>query len=172
KQTHQGIGIVPDIAIPDMSQVFAEKEQDEPYYLKPDSVVKNVIYSPLKLLPIDLLAAASQKRIKANQQFVAINHLSDSIRSAETKDRKILLNLKPMKLYTQTKNQLNNRIQGLFELTHYPSFEVSNNIYNNQLTTFNEYQKQINDQEKQRLAKDLILFESFLIMKDYLNMQP
>jgi hypothetical protein len=164
--SHQGKGIVPDIHIPDLLESTLDKESDEDYYLPCDSVNKKVIFTKASDLPLETLIEWSSKRIQSNQKFNDIISLGDSLSKLKDRDLKVVLNVKDFKKYVDSQDRLSDRILECMEMGEETELEVKNNVFSEKLIAIDEYQRKNNEEAVERIKKDLILHETFLILND------
>jgi carboxyl-terminal processing protease len=164
--SHQKKGIVPDIHIPDLLESTMEKEADEEYALPCDSVNKKVFFTKTDDLPLETLNEWSQKRIHANQKFNDIISLGDSLSKVKDRDLKVALNVKDFKKYAASQDRLAHHIEECMEMGEETELVVKNNVFSQKLIAIDEYSRKNNEELIERIKKDLILHETFLILND------
>ncbi|MBS1636551.1 MAG: carboxy terminal-processing peptidase [Bacteroidetes bacterium] len=167
--SHQGKGIVPDVHIPDMTERIAGRESDEKYFLPGDSVNKKVVYTPLDAFPVEKLNALSGTRVTNSKSFGAIINLGDSIAHSREKDYKMALTFSDYKQYYKKQEAIGDRITAALAYTS-PAYNISNNEYTRELIKIDEFQQKLNAGIRENLEKDIILNETFLILKDLITL--
>jgi carboxyl-terminal processing protease len=164
--SHQGKGIVPDIHIPDMLENTMDTEADEEFYLPCDSVNKKVIFTKAADLPLTELNDWSKKRVEANQKFRDLILFGDSLAKVKEQDTKVPLNVKDFKKYSDGIDRLSEMILECMEMGEETPLDVKNNVFSEKLIAIDEYQRKNNEEAIERIKKDIILHEAFLIVKD------
>ena len=73
--TAQFKGVQPDILLPDILDAYAQKEANEPFALRPNTIEANKYYQPDPPLPLKALAAGVQHEIDTSKYFNAIKSI-------------------------------------------------------------------------------------------------
>ena len=71
-KTAQGIGVQPDILLPDLYARFSEFEHQLFFYVKPDTIQANSWYKPLPPIPFSEIKAKSVQRLTSSQKFATL----------------------------------------------------------------------------------------------------
>jgi carboxyl-terminal processing protease len=167
--THQGKGVVPDIAFMP-NQLYANyRENKELYYLQPDSVNKKVSYLPNSEIAIQGLKEASDKRFKASQKFKSYQAVSDTVSQYQTRQHSVLLKWKPYLKFEQTNEALFERLSTSLENTQ-SVITCNNNTFDAKLNEVNEYVKEFNQRIKKSIEQDFFIEEAVLIMNDFIQL--
>jgi carboxyl-terminal processing protease len=167
--SHQGSGIEPDIKVPGVIEKIMDKESDYPFYLKPDSVNKKVVFNKLADLPVAPLSVLSSARVMADTQFTEIIRVGDSLRESRSLEEKVCLTPATYKAYSDKRQSFNRRMNRLFTISE-GSVDLVNNSENQKIISLSDYHKKNNDNAIENLKKDLILRESVLILSDLINL--
>lgn len=69
-KTAQFTGVIPDIALPDITNAYKEKESSQPFALPSTNIEANKYYLPLKALSISDLKAKAQEYEQADSSFL------------------------------------------------------------------------------------------------------
>ncbi len=167
--THQGKGVVPDIAFMP-NQLYANyRENKELYYLQPDSINKKVSYLPNAEIALQALQDASAKRFKASQKFKLYKAVSDTVAQYQTKQHTVLLKWKPYLKFDQSNDALFERLSNSLEHTE-STITCSNNTFDAKLNELNEYVKEFNQRIKKSIEQDFFIEEAILIMNDFIQL--
>ncbi|MCB0445807.1 MAG: hypothetical protein KDC68_09195, partial [Gelidibacter sp.] len=81
-QSHQSIGVQPDILLPSLYDILKTNERYSNYALQNDTIAAAINYKPLKPLPLYKLKAKSYQRVSENKIFSAIVQQNDTLSSA------------------------------------------------------------------------------------------
>jgi carboxyl-terminal processing protease len=168
--THQGTGVSPDISLPATPGYSDLKENKEPFYLKPDSIVKKVVYNANPPINFQALADNSSKRISSSKDFNRFRQVSDSISEMIYKTQKVALKFKDFKKYKKETDQMYASAENSFE-TSATDIVCSNNKFDLQLEQVDNATMEFNARILQSLQKDIFINESFYIMRDLINQQ-
>jgi carboxyl-terminal processing protease len=166
--THQGVGVMPDVPLPQFPAYTSYKESKEAFYIKPDSVVKKVIYNPNAPFNITQLKERSKKRIEASPDFKRFNNSADSLQKYLNSPRKVPLKYKEFKKYRMDFTARFNSFENAC-LVNDPSFKCIYNTFDEKLNTYNAEIKEFNDNIKHDIESDLIINETFYILADIIN---
>jgi len=167
QQTHQFVGVTPDIKLPDILAGYDITERSYPHALKPDTIDKTIYYKALSELPIAQLNANSQKRIKADSNFIAIIKLKNELIAQNTNGKKsIPLSIEEYNTYSERAYW--NEFE---EYTHRKTslFEATENQYAKELMAIDKNTVKIFDALKQKISKDIYISESYQIMLEFLK---
>lgn len=168
--THQLEGVQPDIALPDIYDIYDYRESQYSNALKKDSVKKKVYYTPFADLPTELLRQKSEQRLIDYPYGKALQYKVDSLRKAFDEQHTF-----PLQIEAYKKNQidLENAIAELFQLVENESavFDVVNNQYDLKIMEMNNYRSIINEAYLEQVKKDVYIDETYKILSDYINIE-
>ncbi len=165
-QTHQNIGVIPDIAVPS-PYGYMSGEKKEAYSLSNDTISKNKYYQKLSDLDIEYLKKKSMDRVK-NSTYFTENQLSNKkIRNSHNGNLIFPLNIEG---YWSTAQELD-VLYAYSEAKKTEVFTVSNNAYDAVLLEMNPLIMDLNTQIIESLETDPLIEESFYILSD-LNKKP
>jgi len=169
-QSHQSIGVIPDIQLPNLYNDFKTEERFSPFALENDSIKPILKYDRLKELPLEILANKNQIRIKNNSAFDAIKSLNkliiENYFELETEYPLTLQNVyHAISNYHSQWEILNNSIENSTS-----SLIVSNTNTTNEILSFNDNQKAINKSILDTLQKDIYITEAYHILLDFLTL--
>ncbi|MDX2172416.1 MAG: carboxy terminal-processing peptidase [Bacteroidota bacterium] len=166
--THQGVGVIPDIQLPNSPGLSSYKESKEKFYLPADSVVKKIIYSPNTKINIDLIRSHSISRVAKSPLFKRYINISDSINFLLNKTQKVILKHKDYLAYKQNSDKSYLSIENLL-MTNQKTYSCLNNTFDAKLTEVNEQTIEFNSKIKKDIENDIFINEAYNIMNDMLN---
>ncbi len=167
--SHQKIGVIPDIHLPDL--LFSEMYSESKYHfaLSNDSVKKRVNFLKLSKLPINELSDLSLMRIKSDTSFRTINKTYDSIAQLYANDKMVLLNIDSFKM--KEKGSFN----FVYNIKNYSShlsssYVVINNKYDEDVIKSDDTWKESNDIFLKNIREDIYIDESYNIIRDLIKL--
>lgn len=167
-KSNQSVGVVPDIIIPSIYDGLEISEAYKSHALGNDSInakFKPVVYEELML---ESIKKNSQKRIKSNLEFDAIQEINAII--ANSKFKKIALSIKLDHIYHNVKMHEN-----LFTKIGHLNDQQNNIIVKNNASTIERLQfgtdidKEVNLAIIKDIKNDIYIEEAFSILNDYIN---
>jgi len=168
--SHQKKGIEPDIVIPEEFSAYLEYESDLERALENDSVEKKIYARPLPERDIKKVREESYKRQKANAGLQQLIFLNDSLEGTRAKiikqDAHNFTSLQPLYLQSFI---LMRQIEELVAQTSSKSYTVTSNRFDTDLLRMSEYKRLQNERILERLSRDLVLNETYLIMNDLIS---
>lgn len=167
--THQGNGVEPDLVLPGFTSFSEYKENKEMYYIKPDSVVKKVLFYPFKSLPLSKLQSRSERRVKESICFKNLKKVNDSLQLVTQTPIRVNLNYKDFKKYTLQNELAYNLVENALLLDK-NKFNCFNNTFDKKLNEISPEVQTFNDKLITRIEKDIYLNEAFEILTDYINL--
>jgi carboxyl-terminal processing protease len=163
--THQGVGVVPDVILPASIASMLYKESKESFYLKPDSVVKKVMFSPNPPLPISQLQTRSQQRVSSSKSFSRYALTRDSVDKLLTTKYKVPLKFKEFKKNKEETDKLYTSLENALNLQH-KTISCRNNTFDKKLNEVNETTKEFNQKIIESIQNDIYIDEAYYILKD------
>lgn len=166
--SHQNTGVKTDIALPDFYSNRMFGEAANPYSLKPDTIIKKVIFNPLPPLPILKLSAMSKERLSKDDSFNKIKAAADSLINAAKQKEKIALTLDDFRKYQKKSDDAEDKIM---KLIYNPAKEytVFGTEYDDELLKADSYKKEMSDLLIKNIQNDIYIKESYMIMNDLIN---
>ncbi|WP_456438412.1 S41 family peptidase [Psychroserpens sp.] len=169
-QSHQSVGVIPDIILPNLYDNFKTEERFSSYALDNDSIKPVLKYSRLKALPLENLIVKNKIRVKDNSAFDAVKSLNKLIIAnyfeLETEYPLTLQNVHiKMSAYHSQWELFSDSIEN-----HSYSIAVSNTISTNEVLNYNEAQKDVNESILNNIQKDIYISEAHHILIDLLNL--
>lgn len=165
--TTQWIGVVPDIALPDIYGSDTYKEKSQESALQPDKN-KAGTYTASQALPIAKLKEKSVQRISTSSYFNAVNQF---LRLSEKNEKTRLIPL-TWSAYLQQYKEATKLYKLLSEeiLPATEQAEVINNSFDNErFALLSEYSKEVNDSYLKDIKTDPVIREAMYIMLDWLE---
>lgn len=174
-QSHQGVGITPDVHLPEVLEPVQEKERFASFALAGGQVPRYPYFSPLPPLPVEVLAQNSQKRLQENETFRAIEAFNAQLptwtRHVTQTSANTLPHASSIHEHIQRDEALTARLRTLGERP-IAAFEVKNNSFNELIVNMDPHRKVINRRIRERLQRDAYLEEAWHIVADLIRLQP
>ncbi|HYC87103.1 MAG TPA: carboxy terminal-processing peptidase [Chryseosolibacter sp.] len=166
----QGQGLVPDIELPDVFDALNSHEQDQPFSLIRDSLVKNTFYRPLVPINRQALRGRSQERIAASQVFREIVAAAEKISEIERSAHQWSLGAED---FCAEVDQIQARRQFISSVRNVesPAFTVRNNSTEQARLLVDAYADEYNKRWFDKLQNDVYLHETYRILSDMLTLK-
>lgn len=170
-KSHQALGVVPDIILPNLYDNFDTQEEFTAYALQNDSIT-GVKYPKLRKLPIDQLQKKSKMRVNSNTNFDAVKQLNQLIiKNYFELDTEYLLTLD--NVYDEMTSYKNQWETMNSPLKNYRSdFTIKNTEYTKEVISYNDDKKTINQAILTDLKNDIYIEEAQTILQDLLDLIP
>lgn len=166
-RSNQELGIIPDIYLEDVySEIDYYLESNELYHLKNDSTSKKTIFKALAIKNKNVLVQNSKNRTSTSLAFEQIKKNAKSLAKRVQEDQKIPLDLESFLVYRSENEKFWDEVYKN-ELLEKKTFEVGNHAFANKLLTLDESEQKFNQKIKDGIQKDILLHESFFILKDF-----
>lgn len=160
-KTNQLNGITPDVILPDPIQAYDYTERKMPFALPSDTVMKKVLFTPLKPLPIATLATNSNNRISGNPYFTGIKNYMATI---EEKNAARSIPLQWDNFYKWERSLDMPGTVTEKKATKY--FSIANASFDNSLLQLDPYQQQMNQKVKDDIINDPYIEEALKVIED------
>jgi carboxyl-terminal processing protease len=168
-KTAQGLGITPDVLLPDFYDVVTMREALLPYALPPDSVFRQTYYKPRVPLPRNELKKQSAARVSSHPSFTTILETSLWLKKKlAAQDQPVLLHWDSFLKDSDEENRHYTTIKKMFD-KQTAVFNVTNGLVDLQRINADEYAQQFNKHWIERLMTDGYVEETFLIVCDYIE---
>ena len=166
-KTCQKKGVIPDILLPDIYDIYDYKESSHTNALAADSIVKTMYYTPFPAFPA-LLSANSRVRVEASPYFKELTNLIDSIQIISEQDEIIELHIQKFQAAEKAYNDFIERLfgEGDFSAT---SFKATNNQYDIEIMNVNAWRRELNEEYLGTIEGDIFIDEAYHVLSDYLN---
>jgi carboxyl-terminal processing protease len=164
--TNQLNGVAPDVSLPDAIEGIDYTERTMPFALPSDTVMKRVIYTPLKPLPIAQLAAQSKERVATSAYFNDIKKITAALKNSNETGS----------IPLQWENYMHWRDEASINSDQPKnnkavSFSVVNSAFDNKLLELNAYQKEMGAYVKKDIADDAYIEEALRVMSDLIQLK-
>jgi carboxyl-terminal processing protease len=166
-RTHQKTGVIPDILLPDIYDIYEYKESTHHNALAADSIVKTMYYTPFAAFPASL-AANSQARVSANTHFMVLHELIDSINQRNEGDEIIALQLEKYQAAEKAYEAFLDKLFGEGSFVT-GAFKATNNLYDQEIMNMNAWRRELNAEYLKSIEADLYIDEAYHVLTDYLN---
>jgi carboxyl-terminal processing protease len=168
--THQKIGVIPDVHLPDLYENLEYREEFENYVLDADTISKKTYYTPFNGPPKGDLQELSTLRLRSSEVFKSVEAISDSVKIIYNSEYKVPLDIEGFKNRFKT---------GEYDWAGWEKlmsnktnvFKVSNDPYTRELIKMDDYNREINEYQIQNIENDIYIDETFKIMLDYINLE-
>lgn len=163
-KSHQLLGIIPDVVIPNLFDSITQREDKYKSALKNDTLVSNVRYTVFGKKNNNQAIFLSKKRVDNNLRFKEVNILNKEIDSVMDLSKTIvLMNFEDIFKKNHSSDMLYDKIKLLSEK------EINCNVLNlanNKLLKKKSYQKEINDFEIKNIKSNPYIEEGLNIIRD------
>ncbi|WCO02996.1 S41 family peptidase [Psychroserpens ponticola] len=169
-QSHQSVGVIPDIQLPNLYDNFKTEERFSSFALDNDSIEPTLKYIKLKALPLKALETKNRIRVGSNLAFDAVKSLNtliiDNYFELKTEYPLTLQNVyKNMNAYHSQwelfSDSINNNTSTLV---------VSNTSSTIEVLSYNNEQKEVNEAFLKTIQNDIYISEAHYILLDLLNL--
>ena len=162
--THQGTGVLPDIALPNSPVYGMYKENKEAFYIQPDVITKNVVYTPNPPIDKAALQQRSAQRISASEGFKHYQQSTDSMLRFLNQPQRIVIKFAAFKAYKASLETLYKSYENAVEGGK--GMECLNNTFDRKITEVNEQSKEFNAKVREAIGNDIFINEAFYILND------
>lgn len=162
-KSHQQQGVQPDIELPDIYSNLKLGESSYPSSLAPDSIDKKTYYFPARPLPLSQLRSSSAARQNADSGFARIKKLSLEL-PRQLEAYEIPLKFEEYRDFSFGADNKNWEVS-----CEHQDFTVNNPQYIAGMSSLREAGKELNENTRQSIQKDILIRESYLIIKDLIN---
>ena len=168
-KTAQGLGIIPDILLPDFYDAIIVREAMLPYALPADSVYRQTHHKARMPLPRLELKKQSAARVSSNPSFKIVTETSSwlKVKLAQQHDP-ILLQWDDFLKRSEEDNQFYTVIEKMLKEST-SVFDVTNGQLDLQRINTDEYAQQFNKRWMERLKTDDYVEEAFQVVSDYIE---
>ncbi|WP_323789687.1 S41 family peptidase [Psychroserpens sp.] len=169
-QSHQSIGVIPDIPLPSVYDNFKTQEQYASYALDNDSIEPALQYIKLKAFPIETLLTKNQARIRNDVAFEAVKSLNsliiDYYFDLKTEYPLTLQNVySNMNAYHSKWKIFSDTIESKTS-----SLIVSNTSSTEEILSFNAELKDVNTSILENIQNDIYISEAHHILLDLIQL--
>lgn len=164
-QTAQFNGVTPDVKLPDILEIEARREADEPFALKPSVIPANKYYKPLAPLPVAALRAKATPEIDQSEYFTQLkNYAIDYKKVMADKDISLYLgDVLAARKKVKEKDEAAPK-----EKTINSYYVISNHSYDEERFVSDEDLKKLNGEWRKVLQKDPYIKIAYdLLMTDF-----
>ncbi len=164
--THQGTGVIPDIVLPAIPGYSMYKENKEAFFIEPDVITKNVVYTPNTVINKAAIQQKSVTRIKESADFKRYKQSSDSMLVYLNSPQKFVLKYTEYKKYKKQMDDLYASFEHASQATG-DDIKCINNTFDLKIVEMNEQTKEFNNRVRDFIQKDIYIHEAFYIINDY-----
>ncbi len=166
--TVQWKGVIPDIALRSPFDLFAERERNEPTALLPDTSRKGY-YTAATPIAVDQLAAASKARLDKITVLQAVQKIAETLNEQKS-GMYIPLQWAAYQNFNATQKKLYPNWEEMKKSMPKNAFVAANNNFDKvRYQVMLAEQKELNNENLEKMQKDIGLGESYNIMLDWLK---
>jgi carboxyl-terminal processing protease len=166
----QGLGVTPDVELPDIFAALNAREDLLPFALPADSISKNTYYKPLRPLDRKALQDLSRERLSGNHRFQELQKTIVWLKARvrENADPQPLTWEKFVSAAAEARVQraIADKTLNMGEKI----YTVTNTELKQQRLTVDEYASDGNRKWLQKLSIDIYLQETYQILRDYITL--
>ncbi len=168
-KSSQGLGVAPDICLPDIHSLLNPAERQHPFVLRRDSIPANRYYKPLKPIKRDELQRLSRERIAKS---IGFQDLLQDLRRIESEiDRQSQPSPLSWKEYVALGSLEHERRADSDHLNELDKiYEVANTQTKDDRLTLDDYARTLNERWQEILTSDINLQETYHILQDYISL--
>jgi carboxyl-terminal processing protease len=168
--THQKIGVIPDVRLPDLYENLEYREEFEKNVLNADTINKKTYYTPFNGPPKGDLQELSTYRLRSSEVFKNVVSISDSVKLIYNSEYKVPLDIEGFKKNYKNGEYKWNQWEKL--MAHKTDvFKVANDPYTRDLIKIDDYNREMNEYQIQNIENDIYIDETYKIMLDYINLE-
>lgn len=169
-QSHQATGVIPDIKLPSIYDNLDSGEGFYDYALTKDTVTPQMGFKSFKTVDYASIFSNNKQRLANNTNFKDIAKNNLKLRaSIFEKGEKYQLTLEDINTTREKKSDLYYQI--FTEQDDLPLIKVSNTKATQKLLDINKEDQTLNTDIITQLSKDIYIAESYIILKDLLNLK-
>ena len=164
----QGVGIVPDVELPDVFRILKVKENLQPFAMPPDSIKGNAYFKPMGSFDKDELRRRSMERVSNDAAFQGL------VKTILWFESEVPGESEPQTLDWPT--YMSHAVERRKQLAVVDSvrsaqtqYEVSEVSVMHERLTVDDYARRLHERWRMALASDIYLQESYQILRDYLS---
>lgn len=163
--THQGVGVIPDVTLPSSPGYSIYKESKEAFYIEPDVIIKNVVYTPNSKINISAIQQKSDERINHSLDFKRYQQCSDSVVNFLNNPPKIILKRGEFKKYRSMRDNLYTSFDNATQSSG-KEIKCLNNNFDKKITEVNEQTREFNSKIRELIEDDIFIIEAFNIINN------
>lgn len=164
-RSNQALGIVPDVLVEDMfSGLDYYLESNQAHYLHNDSTIKKVIFNKCKPSFDQQIIEKSKSRILASNELKELKKKSLDLKNKVELDQIIPLEFASFLKYSDDEKLFWEKLHKQEEIKS--PFKITNHSFAEKMFSYQEAEKEFNNELMLKLKKDLLIHESFLLFKD------
>lgn len=166
-KTHQRSGVIPNVLMPDIYDIYDYKESSYSNALSEDVVDKKVYYTAFENFP-ESVFEQSRNRIENNSNFLRMRFLIDSLLSREENDKVISLKIEK---FQENERKISTILDELLRLETALNFayKATNNLYDQEILKMDAYRNALNEEYLKTVESDIYINEAYLVLTDYLK---
>jgi carboxyl-terminal processing protease len=168
-ESHQQLGVTPDIFFPDPWQDWMLREKDLPESLSSTPQQPLTGFVPSPKIPIKELIQASRQRREKDHPFLLLQTYQNSLSEAISSSDPVPLRPRNFKDYQKQIEGLLEKVEAVEERPA-RAFQAKNNRFVSRWIQMDTYRKESNALLKEKIQHDIYLEEAYQIMLDLIRL--
>ncbi|MFN2260650.1 MAG: S41 family peptidase [Psychroflexus sp.] len=167
-QSHQKIGVIPDVVLPSLYKNFESQEKHQAFALDNDKTTLDLKHDAYPEINLELLKSKSHSRVENNPDFQLIKTQNKAL-VKYLFNKKVTYAFTPENVYEDVSEY---KKVWDFEDDTSPFFNLKNTASTAEALLFDDEKAKLNSTIREELSKDIYIFEAFNILKDHINQNP
>ncbi len=164
-ESHQAVGVIPDIPVPQLFDSISKSEQDLPNFLTNNKIIANLNYKIYENFNYNEAIQKSMNRIQNNSDFIEIKALNNKLtRLFNNVKKPVIVELTDVFASVHQVDDLWDEVKDITEKEYFSS--VENNNYNLTKVKFDEFQTEVNTHRIKSIKSNPYVKESIQILTD------
>jgi len=170
-RSNQFNGVQPDVLLPDLTEVYGERELSMKYALPADTVKRAVYFHPLVPIAAKSLAENSWVRVSADSGFQCVRQAKTLLKRLIDEGSRAL----PLQCdsFFGVKTMYRQQVEQIEKCVGQDStslFMVANHADDRLLISADPVSAEVNENSFKNISKDIYIHESFRILVDYIRL--
>ncbi|MES2774661.1 MAG: carboxy terminal-processing peptidase [Bacteroidota bacterium] len=167
-KTAQLNGVVPDVYLQDAFEAMEYTERSLPFALPSDTVMKTVVYTPLKATPTAQLQLQSSQRTGGDVFFTDLKKMIVLLKQIR-QENKVPLQWEAYTKWIKSFDIHDEPVKTAAGKNKV--FTIENSGFDNAMMKLDDYQKELNEYVLEDLADDPYIEEAFHVMMDMIDLK-
>lgn len=168
-KSHQLTGITPDVEIEDPLQPWMDMEEQEPFALPADTIMKKMYYTPQVKKDLTQIQEESRQRILAEPRHRAYLQVVNAINQFREEHRRVNLTPQGYFDYLEDYEGLSKAWDNMQAGSGETLLKVKNNSFDAALYSVDEYAREVQKTLQENIRQDLYLRECVRILESYIR---
>jgi carboxyl-terminal processing protease len=167
--THQIVGILPDITIPDPYDRWINRENQYDNAFPYDTIVKKMYYEPLASANLEPVKVASHNRVAQNERLQRLEEVCDQLEAI--RDEEVNVSLKAVDYFQYLWNwrKLTREMESLQAGEGKGAFTVKGSQFDQDLAQLDEFTREAQKNSAEKIKNDIYISECVQILNDLIQ---